>query len=163
MKALYIFLVWVPLLAAFAAGQKTGSSLEMAQIKSALDAYQKSMETGDLDMLSNIIAHDADIVSFGTDASERWVGWNAMKSSAEQQFASFKNTKLDVHDQVIHIGSGDNVAWFSEIIDMSTTAQGQPIQLKGMRATGVLEKRNGKWLFVQLHHSIGVEGQAVQY
>jgi SnoaL-like domain len=32
-----------------------------------------------------------------------------------------------------------------------------------LRATGVLEKRDGKWLLVQMHFSVGVQEQAVQY
>ena len=32
-----------------------------------------------------------------------------------------------------------------------------------LRFAGVLEKRNGNWVIVQIHASMPVEGQAVEY
>jgi len=81
----------------------------------------------------------------------------------EQQNAAFDNMHMDIHDQVIKISSAGDAAWFSQVIDWSIEAGGQPIKLEGARATGVLEKRDGKWLLVQMHFSVGVAGQAAEY
>ena len=48
-------------------------------------------------------------------------------------------------------------------MDLSVSAKGESINAKGIRIAGVLEKRDGNWVFVQYHFSIPVAGQAVEY
>ena len=55
------------------------------------------------------------------------------------------------------------MAWFSELLDWQVTAGGERVALEGMRFTGVLEKRNGNWMIVQMHVSVPVAGQAAEY
>ena len=56
------------------------------------------------------------------------------------------------------------VAWFSEVLDVKVVvATGEAVELEGTRFTGVLEKRNGNWVLVQIHASVPVAGQAVEY
>lgn len=136
---------------------------EKSAVKEIVDQMAQAMEAEDMETFSNRIAHDPDMVNFGTDAAERWVGWDALKASVEQQFAAFENGKVSTRDQVIKVHSSGQVAWLSEIMDWSVESQGQRVDLNGLRLTGVLEKRNGKWLFVQMHFSAPVSDQAVEY
>ena len=71
--------------------------------------------------------------------------------------------QIAVRDQVIKVGAGGNVAWFSQRMDWYLETGGESVSLKDLRAAGVLEKRAGKWLLVQMHFSIGVAGQAAEY
>jgi len=142
---------------------KVDLEAEKAQVKKVVDQIAQAMEAEDMEAISAIVAHDADMVNFGTDAAERWVGWEALKASIEQQFSAFDNQQVGVRDQVIKVGSGGNTAWYSEIMDWSLDAGGEMISLEGMRATGILEKRDGKWTIVQMHFSVGVAGQAAEY
>lgn len=136
---------------------------EKAAVKETLVEMVQAMQTENLEAFSNLVAHDSDMVSFGTDEAERWVGWDALKSSLAKQFAAFDSSKISVSKQVIHVGPGGQVAWFSEIMNWKMQTNGQPVNLEGMRSTGVLEKRNGKWVFVQMHFSVPVSGQAAEY
>jgi len=142
---------------------KVDMEAEKVQAKKVVDQMAQAMEAEDVESISAIVAHDAGMVNFGTDATERWVGWEALKASIDKQFAAFDNQKVSVRDQVIKVGSGGMVAWFSQIMDWSLEAGGETVNLEGMRATGVLEKRNEKWLIVQMHFSVGVAGQAAEY
>ena len=81
----------------------------------------------------------------------------------EIQFASYEDTEVTTRDQVIRVNSGGEAAWFSEVIDMNLTAGGEAVEVPGMRFTGVLEKRNGTWVIVQIHASMGVAGQVMEY
>lgn len=63
----------------------------------------------------------------------------------------------------IKVADLGNVARFSEIMDFSVASKGESINAKGIRIAGVLEKRDGNWVFVQYHFSIPVAGQAVEY
>jgi uncharacterized protein (TIGR02246 family) len=136
---------------------------EKAAVKDVLDKMEQAMTSEDMESFAAHVAHDSDMVNFGTDASERWVGWNALKSAVEQQFAAFKDFRMAVRDQVIKVGACGNVAWFSQVMDWNLEAGGEPVSLKSIRETGVLEKHDGKWLFVQMHFSLGVSGQAAAY
>jgi hypothetical protein len=128
-----------------------------------LDKMEQAMTSEDIESFADIVAHDTDMVNFGTDATERWVGWNALKSSLEQQFSAFDSIQMTMRDQVIKMGPGGNVAWFSQLMDWNLEANGEQASLEGIRVTGVLEKRDSKWLFVQMHFSVGVTGQAAEY
>jgi hypothetical protein len=54
--------------------QKANVELEKANVKLAIDQFTKALETEDMDLISKMTSHDADMVNFGTDAPERWVG-----------------------------------------------------------------------------------------
>jgi hypothetical protein len=143
--------------------QRVDIKAARTESKKVVNQMIQAIETEDMDLFSKIIAHDADMVNFGTDAAERWVGWDSLKESVKKQFASFEKTKLTVKDQVIKVNPSGNVAWFSEVVDWDIVAQAQPTHIEGSRITGVLEKRNGNWVIVQFHISVPVSNQAVKY
>lgn len=136
---------------------------EEAAVKTVLDQFAQMVATEDMELLSQLMAHDPDIIIFGTDAAERWVGYQALKESMEAQFASFDDTRMAERDQVIRVHSSGAAAWFSEVVDWDLTVAGEAVSIEGMRVTGVLEKRNGSWVLVQWHASVPVAGQLVEY
>ncbi|MBI2617541.1 nuclear transport factor 2 family protein [Candidatus Gottesmanbacteria bacterium] len=131
---------------------------EKAKVKSVIDQFQQIWETKDMELLSKIIAHDAEMVNFGTDAFEHFVGWEALKKAVEKMLPSFENIKIAVRNQVVKVHPSRNVAWFSQVWDWGLMVEGKPVHSEGQRFTGVLEKRNGKWVFVQFHNSVPVSG-----
>jgi uncharacterized protein (TIGR02246 family) len=147
----------------FGCAPKVDLEAEKTAVKETIDQMPKAIESEDMDTFSDLMVHDPDMVNFGTDASERWVGWDALKASMEQQNAAFEDSKVSTRDQVIKVHDSGQVAWFSELVDWSTVTQGQQVNMKGIRLTGVLEKQNGKWKFAQVHFSVGVAGQAAEY
>jgi uncharacterized protein (TIGR02246 family) len=136
---------------------------EKTAVKTLIDEWLHCFETEDTETFSNIIAHDPDMVNFGTDAAERWVGWEALQDSVQKQFESTENVIVSTKDQVIFVHKAGEVAWFSLLVDMEGLAQGEPFSSEGMRLTGVFEKRDGNWVVVQIHGSVPVSGQAIKY
>jgi ketosteroid isomerase-like protein len=163
MKNLTHLAVGLAFLAISGCAPKVDLEAEKAKVKAVVDQFGQLLETEDMALFSKIMAQDPDMVNFGTDAAERWVGYETLKESVQQQFAAFDSTKLSVRDQVIKVHDSGNVAWFSEVADWDVAAQGQPVHIAGSRITGVLEKRNGNWVFAQFHASVPVSGQAAQY
>ena len=102
------------------------------------------------------MAHDADMVNYGTDANEIFVGWNALKDTVQKLLPLIDKVKINVRNQVIKVGPSSDVAWFAEIWDWDFVFGGQPVKLPNQRLTGVLEKRNGAWVIVQFHNSVPV-------
>ena len=136
---------------------------ERAAVKTVADQWMQGMKSKDMEIYSRCIAHDSDMVNFGTDAAEKWVGWESLKESIERQFKSMDVENISIKDQVIKVHKSGEVAWFSEVIDFSGKTQGQPFNVEGFRLTGTLEKQAGNWVFVQFHASMPVSGQAVKY
>jgi ketosteroid isomerase-like protein len=163
MKHFIVLLIVATQITIIGCTKPVNPEMEKTAVKSVVDQFVKGLETEDIDLIANIMAHDDDMVNFGTDAAERWVGWPVLKESIEKQFASFDSTKLTVRDQVIKVNASGNTAWFSELLDWKMVAQGQPVSLNGSRLTGVLDKRNGNWLCVQFHVSVPESGQAAEY
>jgi len=138
--------------------QKVDLEAEKAKVKSVVDQFEQFWETEDMELLSRIMAHDADMVNYGSDAAEYFVGWEALKEAVEKMLPSLEITKITVKDQVIKVHPSGNVAWFSEVWDWDLVVEGKPTHSGDQRLTGVLEKRNGSWVFVQFHNSVPVSG-----
>jgi ketosteroid isomerase-like protein len=136
---------------------------EKAAVKTAVDQYWQSMKSKDMEAFSRVMAHDPDMVNFGTDAAERFVGWEPLKEAIERQNKSVDFEVVSTRDEVIKVHSSGEVAWVSEIGDAKGKTQGQPFSLEGCRFTAVLEKRAGNWVIVQFQASMPVAGQAVKY
>jgi uncharacterized protein (TIGR02246 family) len=136
---------------------------EKAAVKTVIDQFMQSMNTKDIEAFSKTMAHDSDMINFGTDAAEKWMGWDSLKESTEKQFKSIDVGDISIREQVVRVHKSGEVAWFSEIIDWKGKAQGQPFSMEDFRLTGTLEKRAGIWAIVQFHASMPVSGQAVKY
>lgn len=156
MKKMSVLVATTVMLWMSACAQKVDIEAEKAKVKSVVDQFEQVWETKDMELLSKIMAHDADMVNFGTDAAEHFIGWEALKGSVEKMFPSIDNIKITVKDQAIKVHPSGQVAWFSEVWDWDLVVEGQPVHSEGQRFTGVLEKRNGNWIIVQFHNSVPV-------
>jgi len=136
---------------------------EKANVKSVIGMINTSFETEDMEMLSKCFSHDPNMVAFGTDAAERWVGWTAFAEAQQQFFDAQEESVMTIRDVDIKVHMTGEVAWFSYLLDWKGKAMGEPFDFEGARMTGVMEKQNGNWVVVQLHGSIPVSGQAVKY
>jgi uncharacterized protein (TIGR02246 family) len=138
-------------------------SSDAKSVRAVLDQYIRAWQAGDVPALAVTMARDPDTVVIGTDAAEYLVGWPAVESSLRKQLGTFEGTKVSSRDRRITLGRSGTVAWVSELWDITTRAGGESVALSGMRASHVLEKRDGKWLIVHAHYSMPVAGQAVKY
>lgn len=129
---------------------------ERAKVKSVVDQFAQFWETKDMELLSRIMAHDTDMVNYGSDAPEYFVGWEVLRGSVEKMLSSLQNIKITVRNQVIGVHHSGEVAWFSEVWDWDLVVEGKPVRSEGQRLTGVLENRSGNWVFVQFHNSVPV-------
>lgn len=127
---------------------------EVDKVEMVLERYVIASEKQDLDLIHNIWAPDSSIIVIGTENTERLTGWSQIQEAFGKQFASIEQPYLSVHDQVIGINQTGNTAWFSEVLNYSYISEGKPVNLEGVRFTGVLEKRDSTWLIVQSHLSL---------
>ncbi|UCD17140.1 MAG: nuclear transport factor 2 family protein [Candidatus Zixiibacteriota bacterium] len=96
---------------------------------------------------------------FHPDAGSTIVGLDALRRMVEQVFMSeaFKAVAFTVRDLGINISNSGDVAWYSAILDDHGEWQGQPSSWINTRRTGILEKRVGNRVIVQMHFSFAVD------
>lgn len=151
-----VFSIIAACLIIYSCSSKTNPVDEEPKIKVIIDDFKKFWETKDTSILYRIMAHNSDMVNFGSDANEVFIGWNALRDSVQKLLPMIDKLKINIKDQKIKVGPSSDVAWFSEIWDWDFIFSGQPVNLPNQRLTGVLEKRNGYWVIVQFHNSVPV-------
>lgn len=115
--------------------------------KEMFEAYKKKNTQGVL----NCWASDPDIVMIGSGKDEKSVGVEKFVESLTRDWEQANITAIDVKD--FSVSASGNVAWLSSDLTFNYTVKEKAQQLAG-RLTGVMEKRNGKWLWMQMHYSV---------
>ncbi|MBN2356745.1 nuclear transport factor 2 family protein [candidate division KSB1 bacterium] len=136
---------------------------EKAAVRQVVENFYAIYVNKDLESLPTVVAQDSDMVNFGTDLVEYWVGYDALESAFKKQAVAFENPQMTFNNLTIHLSTCATVAWYALQIDFEVIYQGQTVFWNGARTTGVLEKRDGKWLIVQFHNSMPVVERAASY
>jgi len=135
---------------------QTGAAAEKAKVAQAIhDNIEWPYPEKNLELLYSTIAKDPSFFIFHPDSKSTIVGFDAMRNLVEQVFMNpgFKATGSDIRDLRVNLSRSGEVAWFSAILDDFGEDNGKPYAWLNTRWTGVLEKREGKWLVVQMHFS----------
>ena len=69
----------------------------------------------------------------------------------------FKATHYKIWDLRINISNSHDVAWYSCMLEDCAEIRGEPACWEDTRWTGVLEKRDGRWVIVQMHFSFAAD------
>jgi len=128
---------------------------EKANIRTLFDQYAEAWESLNIDHFSEIFSDDADMVIFDTQTIH--VGWEAFKELLQNSFDLMNDVNITFRDYSIKVHHSGAIAWLSTLEDATWISQDQPNEVKGMRVTWVLEKREGKWVIVQGHWSVSEE------
>lgn len=135
---------------------KTDAAAEKAKVTQAIhDNIEWPYPEKNLERLYSTIARDPSFFIFHPDSKSTIVGFDAMRNLVEKVFMNpgFKATGSDIRDLRVNLSRSGEVAWFSAILDDFGEDNGKPYAWLNTRWTGVLEKREGKWLVVQMHFS----------
>ena len=133
----------------------------MVEVQNEIRRAYKIWETKDINSVKEIYADN--IVVFGTDESEYWKGIDEFEATLKVQMTAINDQIFDFKNETIHISPSGDMASYSHKLNMTFTSQGEPGKLEGVRVSGVLVKEGSSWKHVQLHWSIGVKGQVVEY
>jgi len=107
----------------------------------------------DIATLSKYMVHDNDVVGY-TIGGRKYVGWPAFEREMKEEFDSV--TKLEIPITELKVWQNGDVAWFSMELDYIRyvgTGAGQSRMALPLRETGVLERRNGRWMLHVWHES----------
>ncbi len=110
--------------------------------------------TKDRPLQESTMAHDEDLLIYWTNSDSVVTGWSQyVKLFDHWMDPRFKATVTEIRELRINLSRSGDVAWFSAMLDDLGEWDGKATGARDIRWTGVLEKRNGKWVIVQEHGS----------
>jgi len=109
----------------------------------------------DRELLLSCMAQDKELFYFSPDAEGTIEGFDAFVELVDGLFMDdrFKAVRFEVKDLRINFSKGGDTAWFSCFLDDFNEFNGRSSNWENARWTGVLEKRENRWVIVQMHFS----------
>lgn len=112
----------------------------------------------DRPLLESVLAHDDRLFMFQPDSRSTIAGWDQfVKQFDSWMDPRFKATRFEIRDLRIDVSRSGNVAWWACVLDDLGEWDGKPVGWKDARWTGVLEKREKRWVIVQMHFSLAAD------
>ena len=150
--------VFGPLVLVLAAMLQTAGTA-VAEVPGDREAVQKTIEQSigwaidkDFDTLFSLWGDD--MFHFWVFSNSKVVGLESFKKYADQwRDPGFRGTRFELKDLRIVFSRSGDVAWYSCTLDDCGAFNGQESCLKDVFQTGVLEKRDGRWVHVLVHGS----------
>ena len=133
---------------------------QLKEINAFIDKQWNFMTNSSIEEAKNTFYNEMTLI--GTEKAEYYTSWSAMKTSIEAQMQII-DPKFEKKNRRLFISDDGTMASYTEIIDFSFSVDGSTNSVKDVRSSGVIKKIGGEWKIVQIHTSIGVEGQAVNY
>ena len=132
---------------------------EKAIIKSVIEASIGWADNKDTTLLFNSVAQDEDFFYFSPDNASTVSGFKMFQEFTKQTFMGdhFKALWYKTKEMAINLSRSGDVAWWHCLLDDMGLWSGKEAGWKDVRWTGTLEKRDGKWVIVQMHFSFAVE------
>lgn len=133
---------------------------QLKEINAFIDKQWNFMTNSSMEEAKNTFYDEMTLI--GTDKAEYYTSWSAMKASIEAQ-TQIIDPKFEQKNRRLFVSDDGTMASYTEIIDFSFSIDGNTNTIRDVRSSGVIKKIDGEWKIVQIHTSIGVEGQAVDY
>ena len=115
----------------------------------------KANSEKDLDTMKKYMATDENVIGY-TIGGRKYVGWDNFAQVMSMEFATVD--RLEIPITYLEVWQRENVAWFAMEIDYTREVKSEDGQVQRtvipLRETGVLERRDGKWLMVNWHESL---------
>lgn len=111
----------------------------------------------DIKLLYSVIANDTNFIEIHPDNRVVKGFEEFRKAEGFWMDPDFKAIRYEIKDLTINFSLSGEIAWFYCVLDDINEWKGQPANWVNTRWTGVLEKRDGRWVIVQQHFSFASE------
>lgn len=131
----------------------SATASEPSDPESAIRRMVRANAEKDLPTLSQLMAHDADIISYGV-AGRKYVGWLELEQGMREEFIN--SQKLEIPIKELKVWTKGDLAWYAMELDYIryvTDGPGLKRIILPMCETGVLERRHGQWQLLSWHES----------
>jgi hypothetical protein len=114
--------------------------------------------TKDRALAESTMAHDEDLFYFWTSSTFTVRGWKQhVKYFDMWMDPRFRAVRTEVRDLHVYLSRSGDVAWYDATLDDVVEWDGKPGGGEDIRWTGVLEKRDGKWVIIHMHASLAAD------
>lgn len=131
------------------------ADVEAAAVAEAIKHYIDAVEAEDLDAYAQVVAHDDDLAWYGSMPGQI-VGWGEVEGAIRGMFEAGSDFHVTQTDLRVHVSPDRQLAWATCLWDFRARMGEQEI-VEPTRCTWVLERREGRWVIVHWHKSVGVE------
>lgn len=130
---------------------------EIREISRVIDNCIGWFKTKDFELSFSTVANDSNFIEI--HPTNRIVrGFEQFKKNSEIfKRPEFQYVRHEIKDLNINLSISGDVAWFYCVLNDINAWKGQPASWENTRWTGVLEKRDGRWVIVQQHFSFASE------
>jgi ketosteroid isomerase-like protein len=148
---LTVMLMAVALTMSSCTSEKVNIEAEKAEISKIIDAYCKTINDDDLELVNQIWSH-GDEVSF-IAPSGRYSSYNEIRDNFVHGVFGVNFTKRNLQKEELNITVYGDAAWaeFNWVFD-ATRNDGSSHNTKG-RESQFFHKENGQWKLVHIHYS----------
>jgi ketosteroid isomerase-like protein len=132
----------------------TAIAEEPSDPESAIRRMIRANAEKDLASLSQMMAHDADIISYAV-AGRKYIGWDELERGLRDEFINAQ--KLEIPIRELKVWTKGDLAWYAMELDyIRYVAEGAQLKrtVLPMQETGVLERRHGRWQLLSWHESL---------
>lgn len=130
------------------------ADVETAAVAETIARYIEAVEAEDLEKYAAVVAHDGDLAWYGSMPGQI-VGWGEVEGVIGGMFEALSDIRITQTDLRIRMSPDRQVAWATCLWDFRAVMGDQPIE-EPTRCTWVLERREGDWVIVHWHKSVGV-------
>lgn len=126
---------------------------EIAGIEKTIHNSIGWAKTKDFNMLYSVIADDSNYIE--VDPTPGLIKGISDFKKNEDFWGNpdFKAVRYEIRNLIINLSNSGDVAWYYCVLDDINEWKGKPASWLNTRWTGVLEKREGRWVIVQMHFS----------
>ena len=134
---------------------ETNIAAEKEKISKVIHSSIGWAGTKDKELVFSCFADDPELFWFSPRDDGTVHGFKAFVDQTENFFMldDFKAVRYEIKDLHISLSQSGDAAWYHARLDDFNTWKGQPANWEDVRWTGVLEKRDGNWVIVQMHFS----------
>jgi ketosteroid isomerase-like protein len=146
-----VFSIWI--ISCDHSGVISNKDAELQEISRTIDSCIGWFKHKDFDLLFSVVARDSNFLEVHpTDRVVR--GFGQFRNNCEIfKNPDFQYSRHEIKNLQITLSQSGENAWFYCVLNDINTWKGQPANWENTRWTGVLEKREGRWVIVQQHFS----------
>lgn len=133
-----------------------------AAVLEVVERFRRGWEKGNADQILSTMARKDDIVMYGTDLAERWIGYEALVSPTEAMVEAFTKPVYTWGENEPKVWVRDEVGWVCGDLTIDMELDGDTVQVT-MRSTFVVVREADEWEIAHAHFSIGQEEPAATY
>ncbi len=126
----------------------------VAAIREVIEAFRKGWESLDADQVLSTIARHDDLVLYGTDQAEQWIGFDALVAPFRTMVKEMGNPVYTWGQDEPRIWARGDVGWACGVLELKFEDKGEP-RLLPMRSTFVVARLDGRWSIAHAHFSVG--------